>query len=72
MGYALQLAALALVAVGVRLFEMGPTDPESGFGRHMLVLGAIAAVSTTLSLLALVWALGLDVVGRMRRPTAAA
>lgn len=117
---------------GVRLFEMGPTDPESGFGRHMLVLGVIAAVSTTLSLLglrrirahlasywwfsslvllaglillagltidgsnstggiggmflmwfgawalacmealALVWTLGRDVVGRMRRPTAAA
>lgn len=132
MGYVLQLAALALMAVGWRLFELGPADLDSGFGRHLLTLGVIAAASITLALLglrrirahvapywwfsslvllaglmllgglaidgsdstadiggiflmwfgswalacmealALVWTLGLDVVGRMRRPAAAA
>lgn len=53
MGYVLQLAALALSGVGVRLFERGPADPEYGFDRHLLVLGVIAAASLALSLLGL-------------------
>ncbi len=71
------------MAGGWRLFELGPADPESGFGRHLLTLGVIAAASITLALLGLRsirahvapywWFSSLVLlVGRMRRPAAAA
>lgn len=53
MGYALQIAATAVLAFGVWLFSTGGANPDLSWGQLMLALALAGSASTALSLVGL-------------------